>query len=151
MDTVISRMRLIMELKGWSEREWCRLAGIKEESNLNKLIKRMSEDPTTISGDAKTFAKLAKAAGISLDWLLLGVGVPTPESIDFTTDDHYPTRPRVLLGAFIIGFPRAAIDAALVHNEPESDPGWDYWVRFLQVEQAKLTALAAKQTPQLGQ
>lgn len=151
MDTVISRMRLVMDLRGWSEREWCRQAGVKEESNVNKLIKRMSEDPTKVAGDANTFAKLAKGAGVSLDWLLLGIGAPTPESIDFTTHDHYPTRPRVLLGAFIMGFPRAAIDAVLAHNGPESDPGWEYWVRLLQVEQTKLAAPSIQHPPQLGQ
>lgn len=151
MDTVISRMRFIMELNDWSEREWCRRAEIKEPSNVNKLLRRMSEDPSRVSGDAKTFAKLAKAAGVSLDWLLLGVGTPTPESINFSGDGLYPTRPRVLLGAYVMGFPRAAIDAVLAHNELESDPGWEYWVRLLQVEQAKLAAPAAQHPPQLGQ
>lgn len=151
MDTVIERMQFVMDLKGWSQREWCRQASIIEESNVNKLIKRMREDPSRVAGDINTFAKLASAAGVSLDWLVLGVGTPTSSTMEFSSDDRYPTRPRVLLGAFIMGFPREAIDAVLAHDGPAVDPGWEYWVRMLQVEQTKLAAPMTKHPPQFGQ
>lgn len=150
METVIDRMKIVMDLRGWSQREWCRRAGITEESNVNKLIKRMKDDPSRVAGDMNTFAKLASAAGVSLDWLVLGVGDPMPDTVEFESDDQYPTRPRVLLGAYIMGFPRAAIDAVLAHDEPLTDPGLEYWVRLLQLEQAKLAALGSQHPPQLG-
>jgi len=151
VETVVDRMRLVMKLKGWSESDWARAAELKERSNVNKLLVRMAKDPTRLAGDVNTFAKLANAAGVSLDWLALGVGVPTPDVVSFAKDPHYPTRARVLIGAFLMGFDRQILDAVLAHNEPAADPGWEYWLRLLQLKEAELSASSGAAPPQLGQ
>jgi hypothetical protein len=150
VETVIDRMKIVMNLRGWSEREWARRAGLKEESNVNKIITRMASDPTRLAGDIDTFAKLARAAKVSLDWLALGTGNPVADAMTFD-DGKYPTRSRVALAAFLMGFPRTAIEAVLARDDLDVDPGWEYWLRLLQLKQAELAAAAPASPLKLGQ
>lgn len=148
MKTIADRMRWVLSVKGWTEREWARRAGLKEESNVNKLIRRAESEPGRIPGDANTLASLALAAGVSLDWLSLGRGEAFSSAFVVDDDPKYPTRPGVIAGAHLMGFSRAAIDAVLAYNTPSTDPGVDFWLKLLQLRQSEFSASNAE-SPQL--
>jgi hypothetical protein len=141
-------MRWVMEAKGWSEREWARRAELKEMSNVNKLLKRAEIDPERIPGDANTFAALAKAASVSLDWLALGHGSPVPADLNVTNipdDPKYPTRPGVIAAGHMMGFPPTAIAAIATFDAGPVDPGQDFWLQLLLGKRAELSRVAAHQ------
>ncbi|HKY41353.1 MAG TPA: hypothetical protein VJN18_35715 [Polyangiaceae bacterium] len=140
-------MRSVLKLRGWTEREWARQAELKEESNVNKLMRRLETNPDEFPGDARTLQKLADAAGVTMDWLALGRGAPLAADFVIGDDARFPSRPAVAFAGFLMGFPRSAIDAML---ELElvgvgADPGPDYWLQVLLLERAKLTPPAAPQ------
>jgi transcriptional regulator with XRE-family HTH domain len=148
--TLLERMHFVLKSKGWSGREWARRAGLSEENHVNALMLRMKNDAEgRLAGDIETYAKLAKAAGVSLDWLVLGRGVPVGDAIEVSDDPRYPSRARVVVVAYWLGFPEAVIRAVLDHDAPSVDPGPDYWLRLLQLKQAELAAPGAAPTPKL--
>jgi len=133
-ETILDRMKAVLGMRGWSRRRWSREAGLAEETHVGGLMKRMESDPDRLAGDINTYTKLADAAHVSLDWLLLGRGTPNGMTIEVTDDPKYPTRARVIAAAHWTGiFGEAAIRAALAHNEPATDPGAEFWLRFLQL------------------
>ncbi len=139
-------MAWVMAAKGWSEREWARQAGLKEPSNVNKLLKRAKEDPDRIPGDINTFAALAKAADVHLDWLALGRGTPVSTDLNVTQipdDPKYPTRPSVIAAGYLMGFPAAAISAVAAFDAGPIDPGQDFWLQLLLGKRAELSRAAA--------
>jgi transcriptional regulator with XRE-family HTH domain len=146
MSSLLQRMKDVMKARGWSEREWARRAGLKEEANVNQIIRalRNDPDPEKVAGSAELFVKLAKAANVSLDWLLGGRGSPYSFTVDVHDDPRYPSRARVIGVAHLLGFSEGAIRALLEHA-PDRDPGPDYWLRVLQAEQVK--AAAAPDSP----
>lgn len=140
METILDRMKLVMKLRGWTEREWARRAEMKEESNVNKLMRRLEAKPDDFPGDARTLQKLADAAGVTMDWLALGRGAPLTADFVVQDDPHYPSRSAVAVAGFLMGFPRAAIESMLGLEliGVTSDPGADYWLQVLLLERAKL-------------
>lgn len=151
MKTPLERIRWVMKDKGWSERKWANEAKLKEPSNVNKLIRRLIAKPGEVPGDIKTFVKLADAAGVSLDWLLLGRGTPYAEST-VPDDPKYPTRARVVLIGRLMDFPKAAIDAVLAFDAGDQDPGRDYWLQLLLGKRAEFSLPPRpSEPPQLGQ
>lgn len=147
VETLLDRIRLVMQMKGWNESQWAKLAELKERSNVNKLIKRLEANPGEIVGDLKTFAKLAKAAGVSLDWLVLGRGSADLVTFTVVDDPKYPTRPNVIFAGYILRMPQAAIDAVQAVDAGPTDPGRDYWLHLLLAKRAEF---AEPQTHQLG-
>ncbi len=152
MKTPLERIRWVMNDKQWSERKWAAEAKLKEPSNLNKLIKRLKDRPDEVPGDIKTFVKLADAAGVSLDWLLLGRGTPYAEPV-VADDPKYPTRAKIVMIGRLMDFPQAAIDAVLAFDAGATDPGRDYWLRLLLGKQAEYSIPQLprpSEPPQLG-
>lgn len=141
--SLLERMREVMRMRQWSEREWARRAGLKEEANVNQIMRalRKDADAEKIAGTAAVWVALARAAGVSLDWLLTGRGSPHSFTVDVHDDPRYPSRARVIGVAHLLGFSEAAISALLDHT-PERDPGPDYWLRLLQAEQVKAISIA---------
>lgn len=148
--TLLERMQFVLDSKGWSGREWARQAGLSEENHVNNLMLRMRKDTEgRLAGDIETYAKLAKAAGVSLDWLVLGRGVPVGDALEISDDPKYPSRARVVVVAYWLGFPEPVIRAVLDHDAPSVDPGPDYWLRLLQLKQAELAAPGPPTAPKL--
>lgn len=70
------RLRLVREMAGLSQRELSRLAGVSEGTVWFVECRPERETATTLT------AALAKALGVSLDWLVCGCGdEPTAEAI----------------------------------------------------------------------
>ncbi len=145
MKTIAERMRWLLKIKGWTEREWARQAGLKEASNVNKLLRRAEERPDRIPGDANTFVELARAAGASLDWLTLGRGAPFVDSLNVPDDPKYPTRPSVIAAGHLMGYPQAAIQAVIAFDAGPTDPGQDYWLHLLLGKRNEIVAGEARQ------
>jgi hypothetical protein len=142
--SLLERMQECLDSHGWTAREWARRAGLREPTHVSTIMRRLREgDSDRLVGDIETFAKLAEAAGWSLDYLVLGRGSPHALTVEVRDDPRYPSRARVLVAAHWLGFSEAAVRALLEHN-PESDPGTDYWLRVLQTEQLKLPPSPAK-------
>lgn len=137
--SLLERMQEVMRVRKWSEREWARRAGLKEEANVNQIVRALKKDPDPekVAGSADLFVKLARAANVSLDWLLGGRGSPYSFTVDVHDDPRYPSRARVIGVAHLLGFSEAAIRAVSEHA-PDRDPGADYWLRILQAEQARV-------------
>jgi hypothetical protein len=142
--SLLERMQECLDSHGWTASEWARRAGLRERTHVSTLMRRLREgDSDRLVGDIETFAKLAEAAGWSLDYLVLGRGSPYAMTVEVRDDPRYPSRARVLVAAHWLGFSEAAIRSLLEHN-PETDPGADYWLRLLQAEQLKLPPAASK-------
>jgi transcriptional regulator with XRE-family HTH domain len=139
---------LVMKLRGWNQREWARRAQLKEESNVNKLLKRLESHPDEFPGDARTLQKLADVAGVTMDWLALGRGAPLAADFVVADDPRYPSRAAVAVAGLLMGFPKDAVDAMLAIDliGESADPGADYWLQTLLAERAKL---ASQHAPQL--
>jgi len=140
-------MQEVMRLRGWNQSQWAKAAELKERSNVNKIIKRIKKTGE-VSGDMKTFVKLADAAKVSLDWLLLGRGQPVPAGFDVPEDGKYPARPGIVFVGQILGFPQEALDFVLAFDAGPCDPGTDYWLQLLLGKRNELTV---RQPPQSGQ
>lgn len=131
-------METVLKLRGWSGREWARRAELAEESHVTTLMRRMREQPDRLAGDVETYTKLAAAAGVSLDWLLLGRGVPGAPAAIVPDDARYPTRPGVLVMAHWLGIPKPVIEAVANHEGPERDPGVFYWLALLNLKHSEV-------------
>lgn len=139
-------MEVVLTAKGWSKRRWAELAGLAESGHVGGLMRRMKKEPGRLAGDITTYAKLAAAAGVSLDWLVLGRG--TPDGLaDFAEEDlRYPSRARVIVAARLLGrYSAEVIAAVLAHNDPPSDPGVEFWIALLDLKRAE--APAPRPTP----
>jgi hypothetical protein len=145
VETPLDRMRWVMKARGWNESQWAKAAQLKERSNVNKILKRI-EDTGEISGDMRTFVKLAAAAEVSLDWLLLGRGAPQVASLSLPDDPKYPARMGVLLAGFFLGVSKEVLDAVVAFDPGPADPGTDFWLQLLLGKRAEFTV---KQAPKL--
>lgn len=134
-------MEIVLSTRGWSKRHWAELAGLAESGHVGGLMRRMKKDPSRLAGDITTYAKLAQAAGVSLDWLVLGRGEPFGLA-PFTPDDaKYPSRARVIAAARLLGrYTDEVIGAVLAHDDPAVDPGVEYWMSLLDLKRAELPA-----------
>jgi hypothetical protein len=130
-------MEQVLAKKGWSAREWARRAKLREEKHVSSLIDRARKNPERLAGDINTFAKLAEAAGVSLDWLALGRGAESGGPL-LSDDPKYRSRGTVLVLATMLNFPEDAIAAVREHNGPPTDPGPEYWFRLLELKRAEL-------------
>jgi hypothetical protein len=140
--TVRDRMQFVLDTKGWSAREWARRAGLKEEGHVGGLIRRMKKAPARLAGDIGTYAKLADAASVSLDWLVLGRGQPDGIAASVAEDEQFPSRARVIVAARLLFFDEPGIDAVIEavcsQNDLRSDPGTDYWRQLVDLKRAEL-------------
>lgn len=131
-------MELVLSTKKWSKRHWAELAGLAESGHVGGLMRRMKKDPLRLAGDITTYAKLADAAGVSLDWLVLGRGTPEGLAVSTPEDPRYPSRARVIVAARLLGrYSDEVIAAVLAHDAPASDPGVEYWMSLLDLKRAE--------------
>ena len=68
VSTIPERIREILALREWNERELCRRSGLSE-AHVNKLVQRKAGRPS-----AETLVKIAEGASVSLLWLMTGDG-----------------------------------------------------------------------------
>jgi len=76
--TLEERIRWVLAQQGWIQRDWGPAAGLSE-SYVGRLLNRLQED-SDASLNADAAAALAKAAGVTTDWLTTGEGKPVPEA-----------------------------------------------------------------------
>lgn len=85
VSTIADRIRHILKVKSWSQRELSRQSGFSADSQLGNTLRRLDDDPAAIELD--TVRAIARGAGVSERWLLTGEGgqgeeLPPPESGD---------------------------------------------------------------------
>ena len=122
-----------MDMRGLNASNWAVAAKVPR-ATVRLAIKQKRE-----SMESRTLAALASAAHVSLEWLATGSFGP-----GIGEDAKYPSRPRALAAAYLVGYSEATIAAVAGLNTPESDPGVDYWMTLLRakhLEEAKPTPL----------
>lgn len=130
---LLERLEWVLEEKGWKPGHWARLAGLKERTHVNTIMRRLRDKPESTL-DMETAAKLAMAADVSLDWLALGRGSPAGLLIKPESDPRYPTRATAVVGARIFGWNESAVAKVLAVDGFSEDPGLDYWLALLKAE-----------------
>lgn len=144
-------MDFVMQMRGWNMSQWANEAGLRERTNVRNLMQRMKKHPERIAGDINTFAKLADAAKVTVDWLALGRGSPFAVSLEVPDDPRYPSRPGVLAVGHWLGFPKAAIEAVAAHEEPQGDPGTQFWFELLQLKRTQVLGASRTAESQRGE
>jgi DNA-binding Xre family transcriptional regulator len=125
VETIRERLERIMKSRGWTRREWARIAKIPENS-VNVALGRSTDEKAGIG--VVQLGKLCSAAHISIDWVVYGQGEP----IRLEPDPMYPTRTTALAAAFLSGQRLANVDEILAIRDLPQDPGVSYWFsRFI--------------------
>lgn len=122
-----------MRRRGWSARRWSIEAKLGDTSHLSGLMRKMRRDgPDIIVGGLDTWAALAEAAGVSLDWLVHGRGDPwgaVGGQLDFPIPtDRYPTRALALAVGHLFRFSEATLAEVAAIDDFDRDPGAEYWL-----------------------
>ena len=104
VDGIAARIREVLDARRWSERELSARAGLAPV-HVGKILDRGGS-----RAGGETLAKIAKAAGVSLEWLVTGEGPRDLETRVEYTDD-YPARAPLLAALRSSGDP---FDAAVL-------------------------------------
>lgn len=133
------RMQEVLARRKWSKRQWSIAARSSELSHVAKIMKNLERTGEAYSGDLRTWAKLAAAASVSLDWLVFGRGSPW----DAIPNDPYPWRQRVAEVARVLGFSGEAIMHINSMGGFADDPGVYFWL----TELMRIDPLLGRQRP----
>lgn len=126
MEDIADRIKWVLEHRPLSsQREWSTAAGLSPN-----VVGHLARGTRGTRTTAETWERLARAAGVDVQWLRLGEGTPTPEE-RATPSDPYPTRVPVVAMARTMGVPEGAVAALLSERYHSGDPGADYWRRKL--------------------
>jgi len=79
--------------------------------------------------ESRTLAALASVANESFEWLATG-----PFGPNIREDARYPSRPRAIAAAHLLGYSEATIAAVACVDTPAHDPGADYWMTLLRAK-----------------
>lgn len=152
LSTLLSRMEEVMRSRKWSARRWAQEAGLSESSHVSGLMRIMRKEGREYVGGLETWAALALAAGVNMDWLVYGRGeqwiseFPMPK-------DRYASRAILLGVAHALGFSDETIDAVARLDGFARDPGPEYWMGEMtnreRLVRQKLTA-PTSQPPKAG-
>lgn len=104
MAGVADRIRKVLEEHGWSERELGRRAGFSTPSQLNGVLRNLDRDEGAV--ERATLRRIARGAGVSERWLMLGEGSPADDDAGPATRDS--VRPHMVNA---IGFDDALVEA----------------------------------------
>lgn len=124
MSPLSSRLLEVMSLRDLNPSSWAKLAGVPRATV--RLAIKQDRD----SMESRTLAALAKAADVSFEWLATG-----RFSVEIAEDWRYPSRPRALAAAKIVGYPQSTIAAVASVDDLAADPGVDYWLSLLRLKQ----------------
>ena len=131
VDTLWERLQHVMSTRGLNASSWAKLA------DLPRATVRLAIQQKRESMESRTLAALAAVAHVSLEWLAtgsFGPGIPD--------DPKYPSRPRAIAAAYLVGYSQATITAVAAIDGPATDPGVDYWLTLLRAKD-----LEEKQSP----
>ena len=126
------RLRWVMGQRGWTMSGWCIAAGLSERTTLDKYFRRIKKRPDA-SMTIAVLVPLAKAAGVSVDWLATGEGTPVPTPTQ-EPDARYPTRAQAIQAARVFLYEPEAIERVRLRDDFTRDPGLDYWLALLRAE-----------------
>jgi hypothetical protein len=131
VSTLAERLERVMSMRGLNPSSWASAAG------LPRATVRLAIRGDRESMESRTLAALAAAADVSFEWLATGsFGADIPE------DAQYPSRPRALAAARLVGYSQATIAAVASVNDLERDPGVDYWLTLLRAKHLEHSQLA---------
>ncbi len=131
MSTLKERVQEILEMRQWSARRLCREAEL-DESHVGALLADRMSDFTTETANA-----IARAAGVSLHWLVTGQGEREPYETNARPEAVYPSRTAAAEAARKLGISEDAIRRVLASEEQhDRDPGPRYWFAKMQAEDA---------------
>lgn len=130
------RLEQVMEMRDLNPSSWATLAQVPR-ATVRLAIKEKRE-----SMESRTLAALASVANVSLEWLATGsFGPSIPE------DSRYPSRPRAIAAAHLVGYSEAAIASVAAIDNLPSDPGVRYWLALLEAKDLEHVEPAAPRLP----
>ena len=130
MSTFAERVRRILrEREDLNPSAWCTKAQLSRRA-IKSLFDREKDDPDT-EMSISAVAGLAQAAGVSFEWLALGVGQPYEEPPRPGKDPRYPSRTGALIAARALGYADDAIATVASIADLPTDPGADHWLAEL--------------------
>jgi len=122
----------VLELRKWSPGKWSGLAGLSRDHVRQVLLKEQE------SIETRTLIALAKAAGVSVEWLATGSGDPLSSiNLRISDDSKYPSRAKAIAAARLLELDERAISAVLEVSDLSSDPGAEYWLSMIRTELLK--------------
>lgn len=137
VDTLLSRIEwVIAQGRVASGRAWAMSAGLSP-SYIGTLLTRLRASP---DADARReeIGKLANAAGVSVEWLVTGVGSPDGERVT-ERDERYPSRAAAARFARDAGLDEKAIALVLKERlDADTDPGAMWWLEEIKRKHAEL-------------
>lgn len=93
MSTLADRIEEILRLRGITQRELARRAGLATEQHINTILRRLRANPDA-DIERETLAAIARGGGVSFIWLATGKG--RPDDIDpapaMKTSERAPER-----------------------------------------------------------
>lgn len=132
MSSLLERMEEVLERRKWSAQRWGREAGLSERSHVSGMMRLLRKSGRPFTGDLATWARLAEAADVSLDWLAFGKGNPWDGMHRDLANDEYPTRARILGFAHLTrAFSDDAVRQVAALSGFARDPGPRFWLRAL--------------------
>lgn len=82
--TIFERVEWVLRKHGWTQDQWCSAAGLPI-STISSYLSRYRKKPT-VEWQSGTLLQLAKAAGVSMEWLGWGYGDPIPRAVQRIKD-----------------------------------------------------------------
>jgi hypothetical protein len=123
VETLWERLKYVMDSQGLNASGWA------EDAELPRATVRLAIKNRRESMESRTLAALAKAANVSLEWLATGGFGP-----NIPADPVYPSRPRAIAAAYLVGYSEATIAAVSAVTGLSGDPGVDYWLTMLRAK-----------------
>jgi len=143
VESIASRIKTVLAERKWSERELARRAGLKSETHVWILLKRLASEPTNIT--IELIERLASACDVSPVWLAFGVGDAS------SGRERFPKRALAAELCREAGVYEEAIRSVLEEPVREEDAGRPtlWWAARMQAAQAHLLSpdVTAPRTP----
>jgi len=127
--SLLERIDQILQQRRWKQTDWSCAAGLKP-NHLSVIVHRLRRQPDA-GIDAHTAVALAKAAGVTAEWLTTGEGPGDADTIVLERDPLYPSRAIALAAAHLWEYPPAVTDRLRSISDFRTDPGLDHWIALL--------------------
>lgn len=114
------RLRERLKARGWTYRELAEKAGLKSETHVSSLL--AASGPRSPNGE--TLVRLARALGVSSDWLMTGDDTPEPPSAVVVRDSEHTLAFRRFRD--LPGWTEAEAEARRIYGDELPEYCWGY-------------------------
>jgi hypothetical protein len=141
--TLYERLKKVLEDNNWNPGVWAKRADL-HRSHVYGLMKQAQEKPSQKLA-YETARKLAKAAGVSVEWLMEDRGSPDDAYLAGSSEEdeeeepaRLPGKARAAEAARALQYPAEAIQEVLDSEDDEVDLGAEYYLQQMQAAAARI-------------